>query len=127
MAFATLTNSRCAVHYHSAKARNGDLSLFNQLQESEIWTSQRISQTLCLTQGGERHASDIKKANSHVVVDDSTGKVRLYVPEQEKEREICYLRQVPKKLATFLGIKDAAAAKIIGDILTSSSDRNSVV
>ena len=54
-------------------------------------------------------------------IEESDGRLRLYVPRDGTERELCFLKGLPEGLATYLGINEIKAVKVLGDILKATS------
>lgn len=82
------------------------------------FTTKQIWKSLKLVQNGVEHTVQQQKANIHL--DESTGVLQLYVPSDRGDRELCYLRQLPRRLLDFLAISDPAAEAVISEILNSS-------
>ena len=60
-------------------------------------------------------------ASAKLHIEESDNCLRLYVPRDSTERELCFLKGLPKELATYLGIKEVKAVKVLGDILKATS------
>ena len=54
-------------------------------------------------------------------IEESDSRLRLYVPRDSTERELCFLKGLPEGLATYLGINEIKAVKVLGDILKATS------
>lgn len=109
---------RCAVHFNSPKAREGDRSLYYLLLTTSIFKSDGISKSLTLTQGRQSVSVESTKANFHLEhVDD---RLHLYVPRNRCDREVCYIRQLPRNLLGFIKVQDPNAESIISGITRSS-------
>ena len=63
----------------------------------------------------------MKGASANLHIEDSDNRLRLYVPKESTERELCFLKGLPEGLATYLDIKDIKAIKVLGDILKATS------
>ena len=61
---------------------------------------------------GEKARLHMEATNDHL---------KLYVPQEKRERELCFLRDLPEKLAAYLGIREREAVKVLGDILNGSA------
>ena len=109
---------RCAVYFNSPKAREGDRSLYFLLLTTSIFKSDGISKSLTLTQGRQSVSVESTKANFHLEqVDD---RLHLYVPRNRCDREVCYIRQLPRNLLDFIKVQDPNAESIISGIICSS-------
>ena len=60
------------------------------------------------------------RSNLHIGSDEE--QLRLYVPKDKKKRKLCYLTQLPQKLAIHLGLADNSAVRIMGSIIAATSD-----
>lgn len=56
-----------------------------------------------------------EKGNFHL--EEMDGELRLYVPRRTRDREECYLQQLPKRLLSYLAISDPKALSIMISIL----------
>ena len=63
----------------------------------------------------------MKGASANLHIEESDNCLRLYVPRNSTERELCFLKGLPEGLATYLGIKEIKAVKVLGDILKATS------
>ncbi len=57
---------------------------------------------------GEKAKLHIEETNNHL---------RLYVPQERGDRELCFLKVLPDRLAAYLGIREPEAVKVLGDLL----------
>ena len=73
---------------------------------------------MTLRQNGQLHTVEQLKSKLHL--DESNGTLKLYVPNDESDRELCYLQHLPKRLLRFLSISDPAAEAVISAIMNSS-------
>ena len=60
-----------------------------------------------------------EKARLHM--EETNNHLKLYVPQERKQREVCFCKVLPDKLAAYLGIRELEAVKVLGDILNSSA------
>ena len=60
-------------------------------------------------------------ASAKLHIEESDNCLRLYVPRDNTERELCFLKGLPEGLATYLGINEIKAVKVLGDILKATS------
>lgn len=109
----------CAINYNSLRARDGDQSLYELLQDTEIFTSNAMFKTITIVQNGVSHTATRRRANLHL--DETQGQLRLYVPKHEQYRELCFFRQLPKRLQQLLGISDPTAENVITGIICGGS------
>lgn len=102
---------RCAVHFHSQKFRNCDISLYKELRDASISVSDGILKSISVLQCGKKITIENNRANFHL--EEQNGDLSLYVPRNEDAREECFFRQLPRALMSFLGISDAAAEAVL--------------
>lgn len=110
----------CAVHYHSSRAQNSGQTLCQLFRETCVYDSEGFSKILCLQQDG--HAITAESARGTMHLDDNNGKLRIFVPRNKRDRNLCYSSQLPKALVNYLGISDPAASGIFRTVMTSSND-----
>ena len=63
-------------------------------------------------------ATQSTKGNFHL--EEGETNLKLYVPRETRDQELCFLTQIPKRLASVFHNSDMAVEKILGDILHSS-------
>ena len=76
--------------------------------------SDGIRRSLQTTQRGRSIDGVSSKANFHI--EDIEGVLRLYLPRDEVERDVCFESDLPRRLCTFLGLIDAGSVSVIGGI-----------
>ena len=59
-----------------------------------------------------------EKANLHI--EETNNHLKLYVPQEKEDRELCFLQDLPNKLATYLSIQEREAIMVLGDLLIGS-------
>ena len=70
-------------------------------------------------QDSQTYTARQQKAKFHL--DEAREPLRLFVPQDKRDREVCYLRQLPSRLLRFLGIFDAAAESVVNGIVNARS------
>ena len=60
-----------------------------------------------------------EKAKLHL--EESNKQLKLYVPQDRRHRELCFVTALPNRLAAYLGIQKPEAVKVLGDLLRSSA------
>ena len=60
------------------------------------------------------------RASLHIDSDEKV--LQFHVPEDKKMRKLCYLNQLPQKLAIHLGLTHTSAIRVLGSIMAASSD-----
>lgn len=76
--------------------------------------SDGIRRSLQITQGGRSIESASSRADFHF--EEAECALRLYLPKDEAERDVCLEFDLPRRLCTFLGITDPGASGVIGGI-----------
>ena len=76
--------------------------------------SDGIRRSLQIAQHGRSIEGASTRANFHV--EEAEGAVRLYLPKDEVEREVCFESDLPRRLCTFLSITDSGAPGLIGGV-----------
>lgn len=112
---------RCAVHYGITLAQAQ--SLHRQFLAAHVYRSTGITKTLTITLGGIR--TTIEGATGNLHIENDVRQIRLYVPTDEEDCEVCYLHAIPGRLVSHLAISNTAAVKVFGDIVHAS--RSSVL
>lgn len=110
----------CAAKHKSGRALRGDQGLFEQLSRMLIYTTNDISTSLVLplTSGTISVQSD--RLSMHH--DISGGMIKIYIPEDQDLRRVCYRSQLPKLLAKIMDVGDDAAYNILSIITASLRD-----
>lgn len=81
-----------------------------------MYESQGIFKTITINLEGTHVSVQGAKATLHIEEDT---RFRFYVPQDPKDRERCYLTQLPRKLVAQLSILDLTAVKVFGDVLNA--------
>ena len=76
--------------------------------------SDSINLSLRITQNGKTVEGAQIKANFHL--EESEQDLCFYLPKDDEDRELCYERQLPRRMREFLNITDRAAESVIGSI-----------
>ncbi|KAL8829788.1 MAG: hypothetical protein Q9191_001815 [Dirinaria sp. TL-2023a] len=97
--------------------KHGD-SLYQRLQRADVRLTNSISSTTKLILSGTTIASASTISRLHL--QDEGDQISLYVPRNEREKELSYLTKVPERMMAYFGIKDRGAAKVFGDVVRSS-------
>ena len=61
---------------------------------------------------GEKAKLHVEEINNHL---------KLFVPHEKRDRELCFLKHLPDRLAAYLGLQNPEAVKVLGDLLKSSA------
>ncbi|KAL2038032.1 hypothetical protein N7G274_009252 [Stereocaulon virgatum] len=109
---------RCAVHYGATAPQ--DKALYQKFCATDVFESDEISKTLTLSL---KAASPVivEGARSILHIEEDEKQLRLYVPKDRKDRELCFLNTLPSRLVTHLGINDRAAVKAFGDVFKANA------
>lgn len=75
-----------------------------------------------MTISQNRSAYSVRGAIANVHIDPNEEQFRFFVPKDKKSRKLCYLNQLPKRLVLVLGLADTTAVRVVGSIMTASSE-----
>jgi hypothetical protein len=92
---------RCAVHFQCPSTQGNNLSLFRLISEVRVYQSDDISSLLELSQiaDGKTNLISVCSSKSKLHIDqENKGKLRVYVPRDEKQRLLCYQKLLPEKM-----------------------------
>lgn len=87
---------------------------------------ERISSVMKIFQNKQPFEVSVATANEHI--DDSTGRLAIYVPKERRAQELCFTSVLPRKLAAWLmgppksladGLVDTDAVKVLTAIFAS--------
>ena len=84
-----------------------------------VYVSDGIRLLLQITQDGRSIESASSRANFHF--EEAEGALRLYLPKNEAERDVCFESDLPRRLCTFLGIIDPGASGVIGGVFRKNN------
>ncbi|KAH9866598.1 hypothetical protein J1614_008290 [Plenodomus biglobosus] len=115
----------CAAKYKSSEALQGKHSLYIQLSALVVSTSSDISTNLVISLLSESISVRSDRLFVHHEVLDE--KITIYVPDDQRERRSCYRSQLPKLLASILGVGEAATFDISCIISASPRDLRDVL
>ena len=76
--------------------------------------SDSIGRSLQITQHGRSIEGTSRRSNFHL--GEAEGALRLYLPKDEVERDVCLESDLPYRLCSFLCINDPAAPGVIGGV-----------
>lgn len=76
--------------------------------------SDGIRRSLQITQDGRNIEGASSRANFHF--EEAEGALRLYLPKDEVERDVCFESDLPRRVCTFLSITDLRAPGVIGGL-----------
>ena len=79
-----------------------------------VYVSDGIRCSLRITQNGRSIEGASSRANFHF--EEAEGALRLYLPKDEVERDVCFESDLPRRLCTFLSITDPGAPGVIGGV-----------
>ncbi|UPX10550.1 uncharacterized protein EKO05_0001202 [Ascochyta rabiei] len=115
----------CAAKYKSNQALQGQRLLYTQLCAVVVSTSSDISTNLVISLLSESISvrSDRSFINHKVLGE----KITIYVPEDQRERRSCYRSQLPKLLASILGVGEAATFDISCVVSASPRDLEDIL
>ena len=79
-----------------------------------VYVSDGIRRSLQIKQDGRSIEGASSRANFHF--EEVEGALRLYLPKDEVERDVCFESDLPRRLCTFLSITDSGAPGVIGGV-----------
>jgi hypothetical protein len=120
-----LTRYSCAAKHKSKKALPGDHTLYEQLSQGIIYTTDKMSTNLVLPLLTGRVSVQSDRAVIHS--DISAGKIQIYVPSDARQRKVCYRSQLPELLTSVLGVGQAATFNVASIIASTLEDLDDVL
>ncbi|KAL8701070.1 MAG: hypothetical protein Q9201_005112 [Fulgogasparrea decipioides] len=106
--------ARCAFHFASPSKRQDVASLYRKFKRAIVYVSDGIRRSLQIMQSGRCIEGALSRANFHF--EEAEGALRLYLPKDEVECDVCFESDLPRRLCTFLGVTDPGAPGIIGAV-----------
>jgi hypothetical protein len=119
---------RCAVHFSSPRTEGNNFSIYQLFRGVRVYEADDISSQLVLSQDGKPIYANLSKSRLHI--EEAGTQLRIYVPKDPKEQELCYLGLLPQRLLDFMmtdpitnlaSTVSSNAVTIIGNVLKSSS------
>lgn len=105
---------RCAVHFAGTSKRQDVASLYKNIKCATVYVSDGIRRSLQIVQHGRTIEGASSRANFHL--EEVEGALRLYLPKDEVERDVCLEFDLPHRLCHFLSVTDDKAPGIIGGV-----------
>lgn len=115
----------CAAKYKSSKALRNDPALFEQISQAVIYTTDDITTHLKLSLPNKSISVESDRLAIHHDVCDE--QIKVYVPADEQQRRSCYRSQLPKLLATILGVPLSATFDISNIVSCNLPDLENVL
>jgi hypothetical protein len=113
-----LTTCRCALHYRSVKVHNSGQEIYHTFQNASIYKSEGFTKTLALYYRGITVTAASDRGVFHL--EGTEEALQLFVPRDKKQREKCYLTQLPKALMSYLLIDDPRAVSVLLMVIQAS-------
>ena len=88
--------------------------LYRKFKHATVYVSDSIGRSLQITQNGRSIEGASSRASFHF--EETDGVLRLYIPKDEVEREVCFESDLPRRLCMFLSITDPGAPGVIGGV-----------
>lgn len=89
-------------------------SLYRKFKRAMVYVSDSIRRSLQIIQRGRSIEGATSRANFHI--EEAEGALRLYLPKDEVDSDVCFESDLPRKLCTFLSVTDPGALGIIGAV-----------
>jgi hypothetical protein len=90
------------------------LKVFSQLGNIEVFTSDKIFRTVSVFQ--KQH-----KDNAFFHIEKVGDQLKMYVPRNQEQQQVCLFRQLPLKLLVQLGVQVQGTGTELSAIITASS------
>ncbi len=88
--------------------------VYQKFKRAMVYVSDGIRRSLQIMQDGRSIEGVSSRANFHF--EEAEGALRLYLPKDEVERDVCLESDLPRRLCTFLSITDPGAPGVIGGV-----------
>ncbi|KAF1816496.1 hypothetical protein P152DRAFT_428616 [Eremomyces bilateralis CBS 781.70] len=110
---------RYAAHFGGRSTQQEPAAAYERLQTMEILTSDGISQSVSLPPHGP--SSTVQTDHAYFHLDHQENVLKLYVPKDKEDREICLSTELPIALLKHLGVEDHEQGRALGTVITASS------
>ncbi|KAK9413585.1 putative Protein NO VEIN C-terminal domain-containing protein [Seiridium unicorne] len=120
---------RIGVHFNTPRARNNQKSLYQVLKNVETFETDGIATELHLRQGDSTVTVRTSQSNLHI--EASRDILRVFIPRDRKQQQLCYSQTLPRRLYNWLMEQDGpgvpttesiACVSVIMQTLTVSYD-----
>lgn len=108
-------SSRYAAHHGSNDAR----AAYDFLRNLEVFTSESISKEVSIAQNKKITSVKLHTAFLHITQDDN--QLKLYVPKERRQREVCLSRHLPIELLKYLGVPNFRKGAELGSVIRATS------
>ncbi|KAI9641118.1 hypothetical protein NHQ30_010548 [Ciborinia camelliae] len=78
-----------------------------------------ITKEVSIVQNNNKTSIKVHTAFLHIVQDDD--RLKLYVPKEQRQREVCLSRQLPIELLKHLGVPNLGKGAELGSVITATS------
>ncbi|KAH8702222.1 hypothetical protein BGW36DRAFT_289384 [Talaromyces proteolyticus] len=109
---------RCALHYRSSKVQTNGQEVYHKFRQALIYESDGFTKHLRLSYGDLTVNAVSDRGIFHL--EDVHGTLILFVPRDDKQREKCYLTQLPNALERYLLIDNPGASKVFLLVIQAS-------
>jgi hypothetical protein len=90
---------------------------YRKLQQISVHVSDGISKTVSIQQ--DRKTVEVPRETAYLHLDSQEDNLNLYVPRDQRRRQVCLHRQLPKTLLKYLGAANISAYERFGAIITA--------
>ncbi|TGO51966.1 hypothetical protein BOTNAR_0339g00020 [Botryotinia narcissicola] len=94
-------------------------SAYDFLQTLEVFTSESITKEVSITQNKKIISVKVHTAFLHIAQDKN--QLKLYVPKEQRQREVCLSRQLPIELLKHLGVPNFRKGAELGSVIRATS------
>ncbi|KAE9964487.1 hypothetical protein EG328_010419 [Venturia inaequalis] len=110
---------RYAAHLGLDHSSNGPLAMFETLQSMDVYVSESIPSLLSIEQDDNIFTS--QQDTGYLHIEESDGKLRVYVLKDKKRRRVCLVRHLAIALLKHFGVPNLADGTFLGSILVAGS------
>lgn len=111
------------MHFASLEERQELATVYQKFKRGMVYVSRDIRLSLRIKLGGHSIEGAQSKATFHL--EEAEGALRLYLPKDEVEQEICFESNLPRRVCQYLNIVDLRAPAIIGAVFRK--DKSAVI
>ncbi|KAK2755514.1 hypothetical protein FQN54_006454 [Arachnomyces sp. PD_36] len=111
---------RCAIHFHSIRAKNEGQAVYSLLQQAKIYESEGFSKILSLRQGEREVTAESAKGKVHRR--EENNQLEIFVPRNSRDRRLCYANQLPLELVRYFDIHDPHALGVFKTVIGNDLD-----
>jgi hypothetical protein len=93
--------------------------MYSLLRSVKAFTCDRISKVVSIQYGKDKIQVKVDRAQLHVYQEGN--QLKIYVPREQRRRQVCLARHLPIALLKEFGVSDSRRGAELGSILTATS------